>query len=247
MLFRTIFLNNEPSKYRINEDGLLMNSKGKVMSPYIINSGYYMIKLSHKNKKYHRLIHRLVAELFIGSIPEGFTVNHIDGNKLNNSVNNLEIISFDENIHHAMNNNLIPVGDKAYQSKYTNEQIENVCRLISTGKYSIHAIAKMTDVSEDRVSQVKRREKWKSISDKYTFPDKLPRERAIFTDEQISIIYYLWDRGFSNKDILKCLKLKKSSKYYNALYHLKHKSSTTIPLKIFLYDVTNGLEPSGGK
>lgn len=57
------------------------------------NAGYFII---HLNKC--MTIHRIVAETFLGSIPEGYDVDHIDGDKSNNSVTNLEIITHQENM-----------------------------------------------------------------------------------------------------------------------------------------------------
>ena len=62
----------------------------------INNSGYYKLTNSFTGKNCY--IHREVAKLFIGNIPDGFVVNHKDGNKLNNSVYNLEIISQSDNV-----------------------------------------------------------------------------------------------------------------------------------------------------
>lgn len=53
-----------------------------------------------------QLVHRLVATAWIGEIEKGLTVNHIDGNKKNNEVTNLEIISHKENIQHAWENGM---------------------------------------------------------------------------------------------------------------------------------------------
>ena len=59
-------------------------------------------------------VHRLVAEAWIGPIPDRYQVNHIDGNKWNNKLDNLEITTASENIRHAMENGLfsIPVRHK---------------------------------------------------------------------------------------------------------------------------------------
>ena len=71
------------------------------------NTGYYKITLTNgKNNIYQYQIHRLLAILFIpnpNNLPE---VNHIDGNKLNNDLVNLEWVSKRENHHHAIKLNL---------------------------------------------------------------------------------------------------------------------------------------------
>lgn len=69
----------------------------KILKGWIQNTGYLTVAL--KNKKYS--IHRLVAETFIKNPEKHKTVNHIDGNKLNNKVENLEWCSLQENIKHA--------------------------------------------------------------------------------------------------------------------------------------------------
>ena len=57
------------------------------------NAGYFIIQLERCYT-----IHRIVAETFLGSIPEGYDVDHIDGDKSNNSVTNLEIVTHQENM-----------------------------------------------------------------------------------------------------------------------------------------------------
>lgn len=87
-------------RYIISNLGRIINcTTGGFVKPMLNNSGYY--KLTNSFTKENCYIHREVAKLFIGNIPEGYIVNHIDGNKLNNSVYNLEIISQKDNIKHS--------------------------------------------------------------------------------------------------------------------------------------------------
>jgi hypothetical protein len=51
-------------------------------------------------------VHRLVAEAYLGSLPKGKVVNHLDGNKLNNNAYNLELTTQQGNIKHAVANGL---------------------------------------------------------------------------------------------------------------------------------------------
>lgn len=68
---------------------------------------YFFIK---KGKQKGMLVHRLVAAAFIGKIEQGLEVNHIDGNKKNNKVDNLEVVTRSQNVYHShytlKNNNL---------------------------------------------------------------------------------------------------------------------------------------------
>ena len=70
------------------------NSKGYITSNKNKNGWYLTVNLfDDKNKCHTTRIHTLVAEHFIGEIPKGYHVHHIDGNKQNNKVTNLSIIS----------------------------------------------------------------------------------------------------------------------------------------------------------
>lgn len=77
--------------------------QSKVLKPQANNSGYLFVML-HKSGKYkHCYLHRLVAEAFILNPNRFPTVNHIDGNKENNKVTNLEWASYSANNKHAYN------------------------------------------------------------------------------------------------------------------------------------------------
>lgn len=67
---------------------------------------YYGVKLSKNNIKKYFNIHKLVAETFIPNLSNKEQVNHIDGNKLNNNVENLEWVTPSENTKHAYINRL---------------------------------------------------------------------------------------------------------------------------------------------
>ena len=65
------------------------------------NHGYYQVTLYNEGQKKDFLVHRLVAELFIPNQSDKRTVNHIDGDKSNNSVENLEWATYSENHKHS--------------------------------------------------------------------------------------------------------------------------------------------------
>lgn len=86
--------------YEISNHGNISNYR-KILKTYKINSGYLCIDLTKDCKKYKFLLHRLVAKAFIPNPENKAEVNHKDGNKLNNCVENLEWVTSAENKQHA--------------------------------------------------------------------------------------------------------------------------------------------------
>ena len=96
-------------KYMVSNLGNVMSMnylntmKSKVLTPIKHHGGYLIIHLG-ANKI--RLIHTLVAEVFIPNPDNKKYVNHIDGSKHNNTVSNLEWVTSKENMNHAIRNGL---------------------------------------------------------------------------------------------------------------------------------------------
>ena len=103
----------ENKDYAINSDGYLFTIKTrKLVTPYLDEFGYLRVNVRHikphtsKRAIYERL-HRLICMTFKPiTNPSELEVNHIDGNKLNNSLENLEWVTKQENLSHAWDNNL---------------------------------------------------------------------------------------------------------------------------------------------
>lgn len=86
--------------YILTVDGRLFRGNKEIKPSYTVSRSrrrYSTLRLSIDGKRKKYFIHRLIAEHFIGPIPEGYVVNHIDHNTHNNSLSNLEIISQKEN------------------------------------------------------------------------------------------------------------------------------------------------------
>lgn len=120
-------------------------SKGtKILKPLKINSGYFIVNLWKNNRCTHKLIHRLVANEFIDNPHKKKCVNHIDGNKENNNINNLEWVTPSENLSHAITNNLFPHDhlEKMRKDKLASKKIgmyDKNMNLIKVFKNSIEA------------------------------------------------------------------------------------------------------------
>lgn len=86
--------------YSIDESGYVYKN-GKQMKWCDNGIGYKRIRLLKNKKRISKYIHRLVYQTFIGDIPKGYEINHIDHNKSNNHISNLEIVTHSENLHKA--------------------------------------------------------------------------------------------------------------------------------------------------
>jgi hypothetical protein len=81
----------------------------KILKYTLSNKGYYQIQLTKNSKYYQKTIHRLVAEAFIENPENKEQINHIDADKTNNKIENLEWVTRKENMKHACNLNLLNV------------------------------------------------------------------------------------------------------------------------------------------
>nr|DAR10600.1 MAG TPA: homing endonuclease [Caudoviricetes sp.] len=108
-------------KYLIFLDGDIFNLKGEKLTPKTNNKGYWQVMLTHNGKEKLYLVHRIVAESFIPN-PNNFPqVNHKDGDKNNNHVNNLEWCTKSMNELHAFQTGLKRTGGSS-APVYTNDE-----------------------------------------------------------------------------------------------------------------------------
>ena len=102
-----------------------IKSHGKLIKGEICKNGYKRIHVSHKGIDYKILVHRLVAEAFIPNPENKPCINHIDGNKQNNCVENLEWCTYSENNKHAYKKGLKSAkGERNGMSKLTKNDVE---------------------------------------------------------------------------------------------------------------------------
>lgn len=94
----------EFSNYWVNKDGRIINEKTrKILIPSERN-GYLRINFFYNKNNYKRSLHKVLYETFNGPIPEGMLVDHIDGNRSNNALSNLHLVTQSDNMKSAMTN-----------------------------------------------------------------------------------------------------------------------------------------------
>ena len=162
------------------ETGYLISNYGRVYSIYkrdfkptnITNNGYETCTIYVNNKRMRLFIHRMVASTFIyNDDPENKTqVDHINGDKLDNFVDNLDWVSPAENIKRGHDNGLISKkfceGEKSKNSKYTEKQVRRAFELMEEGWYG-HDISDEVGIPYKYLCEMFSGKVWKSVSKDY--------------------------------------------------------------------------------
>jgi hypothetical protein len=117
--------------FEISSEGRIRNSSGQIIKCRL-NSGYPHFT---RNLDGERFIHRIVAKTFIGPIPKKYHVNHKNGNRSDNRVENLEIVTASENnlhLFHVLGREAAK-GETHPTAKYSEEMIREIRWLFAMG------------------------------------------------------------------------------------------------------------------
>lgn len=131
------------------------------------SKGYVQVELRKDGERNIRVIHRIVADAFIPKQEGKTQINHIDGDKDNNRVDNLEWVTCQENIGHAWENGLNhPLrGENHGNHKLTDENVRFIRKNYDPQKpgCSAKAIAKRFDVSPYAILRVVNGKGWTHV------------------------------------------------------------------------------------
>ena len=169
--WKPIIINNLITDYQVSNHGDIKSNLSKKILKHSINTnGYHKVMIYINMKSYDKLVHRLVANAFIPNPESKPEVNHIDGNKENNCVWNLEWVTHSENIQHSFDIGLHPLtpqyGSKNGMSIYSENQIHSVCKLLEK-LIPIKLIAYLTNVDQQYITHIKKGDCWNQISSLY--------------------------------------------------------------------------------
>lgn len=125
-------------------------------------TGYKFYQLYKDKKMYNRTVHLLVADAFIPKIQGRDFINHIDGNKHNNTVDNLERCTNEYNHEHATRTGLKAKGENINNSKLNNRMVHAIKWYLRVGQ-SHSEIAKAFQVSRTSITQINTGKIWKHV------------------------------------------------------------------------------------
>lgn len=111
-----------------------------------------------------RSVHRLVAETFIPNPENKPCINHLDGNKLNSCVWNLEWSTYSENLEHAYAIGLVNrEGERGGNAKLKEEYVLDIRNAYELGCFSQRELAKAFECSQTNIGRILRRESWSNV------------------------------------------------------------------------------------
>ena len=144
---------------RLRSTNYKNSGKTKVLKPAIAKDGYYQTMLQNDEGKYKSWkVHKFITLAFYGPPPEGLEVNHIDGVKSNNNIDNLEYCTHQENVQHAFDNNLMKPkkGSTNGMAKLTEQDVREIREYVEANRpyYGRKALAEKYGVSDSHIKDV---------------------------------------------------------------------------------------------
>lgn len=182
---------NDLEGYFINEEGKIFSTKQKTLKQLktrVNSRGYEEIKIQRNNYK----VHRLVAIAYISN-PENLPqVNHIDGNKLNNDVSNLEWATNSDNQYHAWKTGLQPKRH-ASNASLTQKEADAIREEYVNTKIGTLELSRKYNVSKTTIKDILNA-KYYNL-DKTIKPVSRKKTPPSFTPEQVIEIRELYATG----------------------------------------------------
>lgn len=138
--------------------------RGKILATVDLGRGYLCVNLSVGGKAKLNYIHRLVAKTFISLHIEGLTVNHLNGEKGDNRLTNIELVSIAKNIQHACETGLRKnKGENNIKAKLNDNKVRQIRAMLADGKTSI-SIARLFNVEPLCIGRIKCGLRWAHVA-----------------------------------------------------------------------------------
>ena len=156
-------------EYKVTKDGQVIGKRGKPMKGHVDRCGYHEVILSYyPNKQKQMLVHRLVLSTFnpIENM-DNFDVNHKNGNKLDNRLENLEWCTRSQNVKHAYVTGLEQkvYGEKHHAHKLTEDDVRYIKSnyIKRDEKFGAIALSKKFGVDRTTIHDIVINKTWKEV------------------------------------------------------------------------------------
>ncbi len=134
------------------------------------SAGYTNVNLAYgeagRRKKVSQDVHVLVLTYFKGPRPQGYEARHLDGNKSNNKVSNLEWGTVEENTRDRFRHGTTNRGEKCGTAKLTEDDVHDIRRLVKTTTLRLRQIGKMFNVRESAISRIMSGVRWSHLPER---------------------------------------------------------------------------------
>lgn len=152
-------------RYRASQLGRIRSENNRILKRSVGSTGYCVVGIRNANGQVKTMkVHRIIAMTFCSrpNDPEASTVNHIDGDKMNNRADNLEWLSSRDNFAHAVANRLHSHGESNGKSKLTVRSVANILHMQDEARQV--DIARWYGVDSATIGHVIRRRSWKHVA-----------------------------------------------------------------------------------
>lgn len=206
------YVPHSDNRYYFDEDLNLYGPSGLLTLP-ISKAGYKSVFIDRKYMPTIRSYHRAIAETFIPNPENKPCVNHINGIKTDNRVENLEWVTYAENTKHALLTGLYtPLkGEEVSSAKLTIDDIKNIINAILTEHATNEQLGEQYNLHSRYISLIRHKHRWKHVWDEY-FPGAIPpksnqlvtpysTESQFSTEQRLQIIRAIFEDGLTNTQI----------------------------------------------
>lgn len=154
--------------YQVTDDGQVIGRHGRPLSPHRVGP-YLRVTLSPDGgraaRQHKSMVHRLVAAAFLGPLPDGHQVNHIDGDPSNNTVENLEYVTPSANTRHSIDvlGAVRAPGERNGNARLTTEVVHAIRSAHAAGETAA-SIGRRLDIDGAHCWRIATRRSWAHVA-----------------------------------------------------------------------------------